>query len=252
MDDSITFLQKKFEELENDLTLVEEKIKKELSHKYDAKVFDIHGHLLQTRGKVHKLFESITDLYSHKNELVNLLESQLVSSLTLRSIEKTVGCTIGADSESTEATARDLISSWKNIGSEEVKDLIQPVEPVKNDNVINTIQKPRVETEQQNIEFIPVSEEQFDSVPVLIKRRAKLEQVNQLLKHLFDIALKKNKCLPVRLKDLSEDGIQVYGQTGSSKIAILRYLKMVEVVNRDNTVQLLDSRFKGKPKRKLV
>ncbi|EUD65692.1 hypothetical protein C922_03940 [Plasmodium inui San Antonio 1] len=80
--------------------------------------------------------------------------------------------------------------------------------------------------------FCPIDDATFQSVPPLIRRRAKLDDINLIYKSLYDMAIKKGSCLPVEKSELTQMNLQVFGQTGEAKIATLRYLKIIEVINK--------------------
>ncbi|VWU51762.1 conserved protein, unknown function [Hepatocystis sp. ex Piliocolobus tephrosceles] len=98
--------------------------------------------------------------------------------------------------------------------------------------------------------FRPIDEATFQKVPLLIKRRAKLEDINLIYKALFDIAIKRGSCLPVEKSELTQMNLQVFGQTGEAKIATLRYLKIIEVINRTSSIKLLNCEGLKKKKKK--
>ncbi|CAD2086095.1 conserved protein, unknown function [Plasmodium vinckei lentum] len=100
--------------------------------------------------------------------------------------------------------------------------------------------------------FTPIDDNTFQTVPSLIRRRAKLDDINLIYKALYDIAMKKGSCLPVERSELTQMNLQVFGQTGEAKIATLRYLKIVEVINKTGSVKLLNcAGLKKKKKRKM-
>ncbi|SCP04311.1 conserved protein, unknown function [Plasmodium ovale] len=99
--------------------------------------------------------------------------------------------------------------------------------------------------------FSPIDYATFQSVPPLIRRRAKLDDINLIYKTLYDMAIKKGSCLPVEKSELIQMNLQVFGQTGEAKIATLRYLKIIEVINKTGSVKLLScAGLKKKKKRK--
>ncbi|CAI7720228.1 conserved protein, unknown function [Plasmodium vivax] len=99
--------------------------------------------------------------------------------------------------------------------------------------------------------FCPIDDATFQSVPALIRRRAKLDDINLIYKSLYDMAVKKGSCLPVEKSELTQMNLQVFGQTGEAKIATLRYLKIIEVINKTGSVKLLNcAGLKKKKKRK--
>uniref|UniRef100_A0A3B0N6J2 Uncharacterized protein n=1 Tax=Theileria annulata TaxID=5874 RepID=A0A3B0N6J2_THEAN len=238
-EDPILNIFKRFESFEHDLLLVEQKVKNELRCVYDLDVFDIAESIETTKTKIHKLFESLNELYVYKRQMLSLIKSQVS---VFESLAQTEGLNKVSNNKNNEQLI-ELAKSTLKISAEffDIPDN-QPVpifikfrKQIKNEEPV-----------KETIEFIPVTEAQFESVPALVKRRAKLEQVNELYKYLHDHALKRTKCVPVKINDIENEGIKVHGQTGSSKIAILRHLKKIQVINRDNTILLLDSRFKNK------
>ncbi|GAW80744.1 hypothetical protein, conserved [Plasmodium gonderi] len=99
--------------------------------------------------------------------------------------------------------------------------------------------------------FCPIDNATFQTVPALIRRRAKLDDINLIYKSLYDMAIKKGSCLPVEKSELTQMNLQVFGQTGEAKIATLRYLKIIEVINKTGSVKLLNcAGLKKKRKRK--
>eukprot|EP00366_Plasmodium_knowlesi_P001473 XP_002258970.1 hypothetical protein, conserved in Plasmodium species [Plasmodium knowlesi strain H] len=80
--------------------------------------------------------------------------------------------------------------------------------------------------------FCPIDDATFQSVPALIRRRAKLDDINLIYRSLYDMAIKKGSCVPVEKSELTQMNLQVFGQTGEAKIATLRYLKIIEVINK--------------------
>ncbi|SBT79396.1 conserved protein, unknown function [Plasmodium malariae] len=101
-----------------------------------------------------------------------------------------------------------------------------------NDNKLGKIGKTNNKnTGDTDYLFNPIDDATFQSVPALIRRRAKLDDINVIYKALYDMALKKGSCLPVEKSELTQMNLQVFGQTGEAKIATLRYLKIIEVTN---------------------
>ncbi|CRG99852.1 conserved Plasmodium protein, unknown function [Plasmodium relictum] len=106
------------------------------------------------------------------------------------------------------------------------------------------------ENDNNNNLFIPIDQSTFQSVPILIRRRAKLDDVNLIYKTLYDMAIKKGSCHPVEKSELTQMNLQVFGQTGEAKIATLRYLKIIEVINKTGSVRLLNCAGIKKKKKK--
>lgn len=88
--------------------------------------------------------------------------------------------------------------------------------------------------------FIPIDEKTFNDVPALTRRRAKLEDVNKVYKTLYEMAIKAGSCKPVEKLELQNMNLQVFGQTGEAKLATLRYLKIIEIINKNGSVKLLE------------
>ncbi|SOV73881.1 conserved Plasmodium protein, unknown function [Plasmodium sp. gorilla clade G3] len=103
--------------------------------------------------------------------------------------------------------------------------------------------------EKENL-FIPIDDATFQTVPLLIRRRAKLQDINMIYKTLYDMAIKSGNCLPVERSELMKMNLQVFGQTGEAKIATLRYLKIIEVLNKNASVRLLNCLGLKKKKKK--
>ncbi|CRG95303.1 conserved Plasmodium protein, unknown function, partial [Plasmodium gallinaceum] len=138
--------------------------------------------------------------------------------------------------------------SKNNVDNNESKENIKILD---NENTVdeNKIGKAHHENDINNL-FIPINQDTFQSVPVLIRRRAKLEDVNLIYKTLYDMAIKKGSCHPVEKSELTNMNLQVFGQTGEAKIATLRYLKIIEVINKTGSVRLLNCAGIKKKKKK--
>lgn len=87
--------------------------------------------------------------------------------------------------------------------------------------------------------FTPIDEKTFLDVPVLTRRRAKLKDVNKVYKTLYELAVKAGSCKIIEKSELQQMNLQVYGQTGEAKLATLRYLKIIEITNKNKSVRLL-------------
>eukprot|EP00920_Eleutheroschizon_duboscqi_P004204 GHVT01009685.1.p1 GENE.GHVT01009685.1~~GHVT01009685.1.p1 ORF type:complete len:194 (-),score=19.43 GHVT01009685.1:747-1328(-) len=99
--------------------------------------------------------------------------------------------------------------------------------------------KPSSSPPQQKIQtFIPLTVKEFNSVPELVRRRAKYEDVNNLFSSLWELALSSGTPGPFTRKQLAEMQLTVVGQTGDAKLQTLRYLKAVEIIG-DTSVRLL-------------
>ncbi|KAF5153622.1 hypothetical protein TpMuguga_02g02040 [Theileria parva strain Muguga] len=234
-EDPILNIFKRFESFEQDLLLVEQKVKNELRCVYDVDVFDIAESIDNTKSKIRKLFDSLNELYTYKSQLLSLVKSQVSVFESLEQVES-------VDKVNNKEQLVELANNILKISKEYFDIPDNQSVPIE----FKRKQTKNEEPVKETIEFTPITEVEFDSVPVLVKRRAKLEQVNELYKYLHEHAVKRNKCVPVKINDIENEGIKVHGQTGSSKIAILRHLKKIQVINRDNTILLLDSRFKNK------
>ncbi|EWC90772.1 hypothetical protein PFNF54_00418 [Plasmodium falciparum NF54] len=66
--------------------------------------------------------------------------------------------------------------------------------------------------EKENF-FVPIDDATFQTVPALIRRRAKLQDINMIYKTLYDMAIKYGNCLPVEKLELMRMNLQVFGQT---------------------------------------
>lgn len=99
--------------------------------------------------------------------------------------------------------------------------------------------------------FNPIDEKTFQAVPALTRRRAKLEDVNRVYKTLYEMAIKEGYCKPIEKSELQQMNLQVFGQTGEAKLATLRYLKIIEILNKTGSVRLLHcAGIKKKKKRR--
>lgn len=87
--------------------------------------------------------------------------------------------------------------------------------------------------------FTPIDEKTFLDVPVLTRRRAKLQDVNKVYETLYELAIKAGCCKTIEKSELQQMNLQVYGQTGEAKLATLRYLKIIEITNKNKSVRLL-------------
>nr|BAN65052.1 hypothetical protein [Babesia bovis] len=248
VEEAIAFVSNKFADMGDDLALVEKKLIAEMSARYGMDVFDIHERCQEIRNRVTKLTNDLCELYKARERLVNVIESQLKQSSIIQNIEKLVDPNkVDSDTQLLENLGLHYVAMWHETDSDvgELND-VDHMDGQPSPEVIGSVDTlPKIEATTSEPEFKQVSQAQFDEIPALVKRRAKLEQINELYQFLFKKAVERNRCLPIKLKEISSSGIQVFGQTGSSKLASLRYLKIVELSNRDETVTLVDDRFPG-------
>ncbi|GFE53260.1 hypothetical protein BaOVIS_006640 [Babesia ovis] len=233
VEEAIAFVSNKFADMGNDLALVEKKLISEMSSIYGNEVFELHQRCQDLKKQVNKMVTDLAELYDARQELVTVIENQLKQSATLKNIEKMMDpYHVDPDSQLMEM----LGSHYQAIWHETESDVEEPVE-VECTNTLTPltligsldITPTKVEAPAPELAFKPVSQQQFDDVPALVKRRAKLEQVNELYLFLFKRALERKRCLPIKLKEISQAGIQVFGQTGSntvtSKHILRRFIK---------------------------
>ncbi|ORM41920.1 uncharacterized protein BXIN_0473 [Babesia sp. Xinjiang] len=247
VEEAIAFVSGKFADMENDLALVEKKLIAEMSSIYGNDIFELHSRCQDLKKQVKKITSDLAELYNARQQLVNVIENQLQQSASLKNIEKLLDPNkVDEDTQLMEMLGSHYKGIWYDVETDvEEPEEVETVKILTPLSLIGSLEitPTKVEAPPPEPEFKPVSQKQYDNVPSLVKRRAKLEQVNELYLFLFKMAVERKRSLPIKLKEISQGGIQVFGQTGSSKIAALRYLKIVELNNRDETVTLLDDRF---------
>eukprot|EP00922_Rhytidocystis_sp_ex-Travisia-forbesii_P039155 GHVS01058277.1.p1 GENE.GHVS01058277.1~~GHVS01058277.1.p1 ORF type:complete len:167 (-),score=26.00 GHVS01058277.1:219-719(-) len=86
--------------------------------------------------------------------------------------------------------------------------------------------------------FTPICETEFAAVPLLVKRRAQLSDVNKVYSFLWTRAIKHGGPHNISKMEFAKQNLSVVGQTGEAKLATLRQLKLLEM-NRDGSVRLL-------------
>lgn len=256
VEEAIAFVRDRFADIGNDLSLVETKLVSELGSIYGTEIFHLHGKCMETKTQVRKMIESLEELYNARKQLMTVIENQLKSSASLKNIEKLLEPHIqeNEDTHLLELLASHYTSEWNHVDTMDVVVEGRKADPVLTPlTSLGSIALTPLKTEPplKDITFKPISQKQFDEIPALVKRRAKMEHINELYLYLFNQAMERKRCLPIKFKDISQSGIKVYGQTGSSKLASLRHLKLVEINNREETVTLLDDRInaaRNKPK----
>ncbi|KAK1933507.1 hypothetical protein X943_003957 [Babesia divergens] len=232
VEEAIAFIRDKFEDMGNDLALVEIKLISELGNVYGTNIFNLHTKCQNVKNQIRKMINSLVELYEARKQLMAAIQGQINMSASLKNIEKMLGPHVHAN-EDTQLLER-LATHYMNIWNCTEADLDY------NDDV----EVSRVLTPLAAIGLI--SQKQFDEIPALVKRRAKLEQVNELYRFLFDIAVERKKY--GRHPNLRTNRCHLickesHTKTGTSKLAALRYIKLAEINNRDETITLLDDRF---------
>eukprot|EP00041_Stephanoeca_diplocostata_P018006 m.373578 g.373578 ORF g.373578 m.373578 type:complete len:286 (+) comp20887_c0_seq3:207-1064(+) len=89
--------------------------------------------------------------------------------------------------------------------------------------------------------FMPVSEEEFNSVSSLVRGRCKLSNVNavyQAIHDSFRSSKGKKGTKPLTIKDMTDMGLKITGQSGEAKLKVLRQLKLITISNTDKSVAL--------------
>lgn len=248
VEEAIAFIRDKFEDVGNDLALVEIKLISELGNVYGTNIFNLHTKCQNVKNQIRKMINSLVELYEARKQLMTAIQGQINMSASLKNIEKMLGPHVQAneDTQLLELLATHYMNIWNCTEADldynddvEVSRALTPLAAIGNLEMTPT----KTEPPPTETQFTPISQKQFDEIPALVRRRAKLEQVNELYRFLFDIAVERKKRLPIKFKDISQAGIQIYGQTGTSKLAALRYIKLAEINNRDETITLLDDRF---------
>lgn len=209
---------------------------------------------LNIPSKESKIYET------SQNQLYGYYKEQIDEILDNTDYEKISEMSTQANyNEYPDKIINDLYSNGK-IENTEQKHVLQDFNENKSNlkNILNEKNKEDINntnkcTETQNnypYLFCPIDEDTFQAVPLLIRRRAKLEDINIIYKTLYEIALKKGSCLPIEKPELTQMNLQVFGQTGEAKLATLRYLKIIEIINRNGAVRLLNCPGLKKKKRK--
>ncbi|GBE58951.1 hypothetical protein, conserved [Babesia ovata] len=225
VEDALEFVRNKimqFADVGNDLELVEKKLTAELSAVFGPDVFQLHGRCQDLKAQINKMIRDLAELYEARKELVNVIGNQLTLSASLKNFEKLIDphARVDDDTHSMEMLGMHYQALWNGEEFEveeaeevETKRPLTPLTVIGNSSSLD-VTPTKVETPTPETAFKPISQKQFDDIPALVKRRAKLEQINELYKHLFDMAVERKRCLPVKLKEISQAGIQVFGQTG--------------------------------------
>eukprot|EP00055_Hartaetosiga_balthica_P009085 m.35395 g.35395 ORF g.35395 m.35395 type:complete len:268 (-) comp6600_c0_seq1:365-1168(-) len=83
--------------------------------------------------------------------------------------------------------------------------------------------------------YNPVTMKEFENVSDLVKGRAKLDDINKVYQILYDHFVQAHKrskfqtVLPLSVKDMTEMGLKITGQTGEARIKVLRSLKRLTI-----------------------
>ncbi|XP_061163631.1 spindle and kinetochore-associated protein 2-like [Saccostrea echinata] len=88
------------------------------------------------------------------------------------------------------------------------------------------------ERRSQSSEFIELSEEEFDSVPSLVKGRVKLSDVNMTYRVLWRHFKEEENSNPLGPSEMYKIGLKVSGATGEAKLKVLRALKLCTISNK--------------------
>jgi len=90
--------------------------------------------------------------------------------------------------------------------------------------------------------YIPVSQDEFESVSDLVRGRVKLAEVNQVYEALHTFFRKQKKTgegsASLSTKEMAAMGLKITGATGEARLKVLRQLKLVNISNRDKSVML--------------
>ncbi|XP_022101973.1 spindle and kinetochore-associated protein 2-like isoform X2 [Acanthaster planci] len=90
----------------------------------------------------------------------------------------------------------------------------------------------------RNEGFIPLSEEELQSVSPLVRGRVKLADVNAVYKALFEHFKVNGNSESLTIQDMSKKGLRITGATGEAKLKVLRALKILHM-SRNGAVKLL-------------
>ncbi|GIX61056.1 uncharacterized protein BcabD6B2_04910 [Babesia caballi] len=223
-----------FADMGNDLELVEKKLVAEMAPTYGTEVFQLHSRCADLKRQVDKMILSLAELYEARSQMVTVIENQLKQSASLKNMEAMLEPQIRVDEDTQlmELLGAHYRALWN--GTE--LDMEEPVEveqkrpltpltligsldvtPTKVETPTPEVAFKPVSGTQERVDAVQVSQKQFDDIPTLVKRRAKLEQVNELYKFLFNKAVDRKRCLPMKFKEISQAGIQVFGQTGKAE-----------------------------------
>lgn len=90
--------------------------------------------------------------------------------------------------------------------------------------------------------YIPVSQDEFESVSDLVRGRVKLAEVNQVYEALHTFFRKQKKTgegsASLSTKEMAAMGLKITGATGEARLKVLRQLKLVNISNRDKSAML--------------
>eukprot|EP00117_Sycon_ciliatum_P004204 scpid81815/ scgid8679/ len=85
--------------------------------------------------------------------------------------------------------------------------------------------------------FMPLTEEEFMTVSTLVRRRAKLNDVNHVYEILFKHFKVENNKGPLSTQKLTAMGLAITGSTGQAKLKSLAALKLLHI-SKDNAVRM--------------
>ncbi|KAF8820470.1 hypothetical protein IE077_003157 [Cardiosporidium cionae] len=223
------------------------------------------------------LKEEFLNLYPHKKAVAEALQKQLHTCTSLYTLQCQSGAIIPNYYETIKEAASHVLQEWKeaeqhrqlfmtsHLSSELSKKEFAPT-LARNEAMMPSVSPPTLlswnnENFSSNLHppprldqpspeaakplslhldtgFAPIRQEEFSMVPPLIRRRSKLEDLNNLYHTIWCIIQKRSNLYSIPRKELAETGVKVFGQTGEAKLATLKYLHIIQIAPREGSITL--------------
>eukprot|EP00743_Colponemidia_sp_Colp-15_P009246 GILK01010099.1.p1 GENE.GILK01010099.1~~GILK01010099.1.p1 ORF type:complete len:270 (-),score=38.28 GILK01010099.1:97-864(-) len=230
-------LETEFKNVAHDLQFVSHKIESELKQQYagTASPADVLSRIKRLQEEWQQLRETFDAVSSSKHSLMTTLKSVILqSSLQLDAMQgrRHGDTTVLADEAERTLTVWEALGSHSASAPEDVNSLLHVPNAITCDtksdkeNIAPTQHLKGKGTED---EWAPISDQEFEQVPLLIKGRVKLVEINRLYESIWK-HFKANKISkPLTIIDLTNMGNKVTGQTGEAKLNSLRHLKRITI-----------------------
>ncbi|CDR96875.1 hypothetical protein, conserved [Babesia bigemina] len=226
VEDALEFVRNKFADVGNDLDLVEKKLTAELGAVFGPDVFQLHGRCQDLKAQINKITRDLAELYEARKELVNVIGNQLTLSASLKNFERMIEphAKVDDDTHSMEMLGMHYQAIWNG---EEFE--VQEVE--------------EVETARPLTPLTAIGYRRSSSTTY--RPWSKGAQSWNRSTNCTSTSLTRRLSAKVKLKEISQSGIQVFGQTGKPENARLPDTFRVFQIGITETVTLLDERFSG-------
>eukprot|EP00056_Hartaetosiga_gracilis_P007031 m.103347 g.103347 ORF g.103347 m.103347 type:complete len:272 (-) comp12613_c3_seq4:2631-3446(-) len=247
MGSAVTLLQKLFEQAQSDL--------KHVSRKVEQQFVQDFQHIGNGKVNPRRLLRRLEDLSNKVESLRERSENVKATRQTIatKSVKLSQETEIGLkklaqlsalDTSNIESTREDVEVLTKCCSEEEGDaDTTEasahsplysnPTEnPKSNDNNgIGSSSDNSKKRKNNALKFCPITTKEFNSVSQLVRGRAKIDAVNKVYETLhahFVQAHRRGKfqnVLPLTVKDMTDMGLKITGQTGEAKLKVLRSLQ---------------------------